>query len=296
MRQWEENRKVARFNKNKCIPYLFIAPNMILFFTFMIIPIFFTFYISLTKWSLISEPTFVGFANYLKLFSDGQFLISMVNTFYYTLATVPTSMALGLLGALLLNRKIPFRGLLRGTFYVPAVVSLVAAGLIWQWILSTDYGILNYFLSVIGIGPQKWLTSNALSIPSVIMATIWIRAGYCMVIYLAGMQGIFNEYYEAADIDGAGDFKKFLYITWPLLRSTTIFLTVVSIIYGFMAFDLFYTMTGGGPGFSSTVMVHYIYKQAFNVGEMGYASTLGVVLFLIILLLTLFQLKGENQS
>lgn len=295
MWQLEKDEGTKKFNKNKCIPYLFIAPNMILFLTFMIIPILFTFYISLTKWSLISEPKFIGYANYIKLFSDEQFVISMINTFYYTLATVPTSMGLGLLGALLLDRKIPLRGLLRGTFYLPAVVSLVATGLVWQWILSTDYGILNYFLGLVGIEPQKWLTSNALSIPSVIMATIWVRAGYCMVIYLAGIQGISSEYYEAADIDGAGDFKKFRYVTWPLLRSTTIFLIVISIIYGFMAFDLFYTMTGGGPGFSSTVIVHYIYKQAFNVGEMGYASALGVVLFLIILLLTMLQLKGEKR-
>lgn len=295
MWQMEKDEGTKKFNKNKCIPYLFIAPNMILFLTFMIIPILFTFYISLTKWSLISEPKFIGYANYIKLFSDEQFVISMINTFYYTLATVPTSMGLGLLGALLLDRKIPLRGLLRGTFYLPAVVSLVATGLVWQWILSTDYGILNYFLGLVGIEPQKWLTSNALSIPSVIMATIWVRAGYCMVIYLAGIQGISSEYYEAADIDGAGDFKKFRYVTWPLLRSTTIFLIVISIIYGFMAFDLFYTMTGGGPGFSSTVIVHYIYKQAFNVGEMGYASALGVVLFLIILLLTMLQLKGEKR-
>jgi ABC-type sugar transport system permease subunit len=281
-------------NLNKFIPYIFIAPNMLLFLTFMIIPIFFTFYISLTRWSLIGSPRFIGLGNYVKLFSDSQFRIAMLNTFIYTIATVPTSVGLGLLGSLLLNRKIPLRGILRGVFYIPTVVSLVAAGLIWQWILSTDYGVLNYLLGIVGIGPQKWLTSNALALPSVIIATVWVRVGYCMVIYLAGLQGISQEYYEAAEIDGAGDLKKFIYVTWPLLKSTTVFLFVISIIYGFMAFDLFYIMTGGGPGFSSTVMVHYIYKQAFNVGEMGYASAGGVVLFLIILLLTLLQLKGDD--
>ncbi len=288
--------KTSKFNRNKLTPYLFIAPNMILFTTFMIIPIIFTFCISFTKWSLIGTAEYIGISNYIKLLSDKQFLIAMLNTLYYTIATVPTSLGLGLAGAMLLNRDIPLRGMLRGIFYIPTVVSLVAAGLIWQWILSTDYGVVNYILGLVGIGPQQWLTSNALAMPSVILATLWIRGGYCMVIYLAGMQGISEEYYEAAEIDGAGDFKKFLYVTWPLLKSTTVFLTVISIIYGFMGFDLFYTMTGGGPGFSSTVMVHYIYKQAFNVGEMGYASAGGVVLFLIILILTLIQMKGEKQQ
>ncbi|MHB8064732.1 MAG: carbohydrate ABC transporter permease [Ruminiclostridium sp.] len=289
-------KKKTKFNKNKLLPYLFIAPNMLLFLTFMIIPIIFTFCMSFTKWSLIGTPEFNGIDNYIKLLSDKQFLTSMLNTVYYTVATVPTTLGLGLIGAMLLNRKMPLRGALRGVFYIPTVVSLVATGLIWQWILSTDYGILNYFLELIGIGPQQWLSSNALSMPSVILATIWVRVGYCMVIYLGGLQGISQDYYEAAEIDGAGDLKKFRYITWPLLKSTTVFLTVISIIYGFMGFDLFFTMTGGGPGFSSTVMVHYIYKQAFNVGEMGYASAGGVVLFLIILVLTMLQMKGDKQQ
>jgi len=288
-------KKTTKFNRNKLLPYFFIAPNMILFLTFMIIPIIFTFCMSFTEWTLIGTPKFNGISNYVKLLSDKQFLTSMLNTVYYTVATVPTAMGLGLIGAILLNRKMPLRGALRGLFYIPTVVSLVATGLIWQWILSTDYGVLNYFLELIGIGAQQWLTSNVLSMPSVIIATVWVRCGYCMVIYLGGLQGISQEYYEAAEIDGAGDLKKFRYITWPLLRSTTVFLTVISIIYGFMGFDLFYTMTGGGPGFSSTVMVHNIYKQAFQVGEMGYASAGGVVLFLMILLLTLLQMKGDKQ-
>ncbi len=283
-------------NRNKYLPYLFIAPNMILFLTFMIIPIIFTFCMSFTKWTLIGTPEFNGISNYVKLLSDKQFLAAMLNTVYYTLATVPATLALGLIGALALNRNMPLRGALRGIFYIPTVVSLVATGLIWQWILSTDYGVLNYVLEAVGIGEQQWLTSNALSMPSVILATIWVRCGYCMVIYLGGLQGISQDYYEAAEIDGAGDMKKFKYITWPLLKSTTVFLTVMSIIYGFMGFDLFYTMTGGGPGFSSTVMVHYIYKQAFQVGEMGYASAGGVVLFLIIFILTLLQMKGDDQQ
>lgn len=286
----------TRLNRNKFLPYLFIAPNMLLFLTFMIIPIIFTFTMSFTKWTLIGTPEFNGISNYVKLLSDKQFLAAMLNTVYYTLATVPTTLALGLIGAIALNRNMPLRGALRGIFYIPTVVSLVATGLIWQWILSTDYGVLNYVLEAVGIGEQQWLTSNALSMPSVILATIWVRCGYCMVIYLGGLQGISQDYYEAAEIDGAGDLKKFKYITWPLLRSTTVFLTVMSIIYGFMGFDLFYTMTGGGPGFSSTVMVHYIYKQAFQVGEMGYASAGGVVLFLIIFILTLLQMKGDDQQ
>lgn len=286
----------TRLNRNKFLPYLFIAPNMLLFLTFMIIPIIFTFTMSFTKWTLIGTPEFNGISNYVKLLSDKQFLAAMLNTVYYTLATVPTTLALGLIGAIALNRNMPLRGALRGIFYIPTVVSLVATGLIWQWILSTDYGVLNYVLEAVGIGEQQWLTSNALSMPSVILATIWVRCGYCMVIYLGGLQGISQDYYEAAEIDGAGDMKKFKYITWPLLRSTTVFLTVMSIIYGFMGFDLFYTMTGGGPGFSSTVMVHYIYKQAFQVGEMGYASAGGVILFLIIFILTLLQMKGDDQQ
>ena len=289
-----QSAKTARTRFN-LTPYLFLAPNLILFLTFMFIPIGYAFYISLTQWSLIGSPHWVGLANFVRLLGEREFWISMWNTLYYTVTTVPASMFLGLLGAILLNRRIPCKGLLRGSFFAPAVTSLVAAGLIWQWIFSTDYGIINYLLTCIGLKPQPWLTSNALAMPSVIVATLWIRSGYCMVIYLAGLQGIPKEYYEAAEIDGAGKFSQFKYITWPLLSSTTTFLLVICVIYGFMAFDLLYVMTGGGPGFSTTVMVHYIYQQAFSVGEMGYATAAAVILFLLIFSLTMFHLREDRS-
>jgi multiple sugar transport system permease protein/alpha-1,4-digalacturonate transport system permease protein len=288
--QWYQKRSI------KIAPYLFIAPNMILFLTFMIIPIFFTFCISFFDWEILGGSQFKGFGNYAEMFADDVFWISLWNTVYYTIGTVPLSMVLGLAGAILLNRKIPLRAFFRGVFFAPVVVSLVATGLIWAWLYNPNFGLFNHLLAMAGIEPIGWLTSKTMAMPAVIITTLWVRIGYCLVIYLAGLQAIPESLYEAAVIDGANSWKKFWYVTLPMLKPTTVFVLVISVIYGFMVFDLVYTMTNGGPGHATTVLVQYIYRKAFVEGDMGYASALGTFLFIIMMIFTLVQLKLGREK
>jgi len=291
MKNWYKKNSIA------IAPYLFIAPNILLFLVFMIIPIIFTFYISFHEWGILGAPEFIGFQNFVKLSSDKVFWTSLGNTVYYTAATVPLSAAFGLLGAILLNRKIPLRPIFRTIFFAPVVVSMTAAGLIWTWMFNPHYGLFNEILSYFGIGSVDWLTSTTWAMPAIIITTLWLRIGYCLVIYLAGLQAVPDSLYEAADMDGANDWQKFWRITLPIIKPTTVFIIVMEVIHGFMVFDLIYTMTNGGPGFSTTVIVQYIYQKAFVEGDMGYASAIGTVFFLIIMVLTAIQLRiGRDDS
>jgi multiple sugar transport system permease protein len=283
-------------NQRLLIPYIFIAPNVVVFAVFMFVPILFAFYISLNEWTLIGTPTFVGLGNYLDMLEDSEFLRAFYNTGVYTLGTVPTSIALGLVVALGLNLKLPGRTLLRSIFFVPVIISLVAVALIASWIFNDNYGIINAALSAVGIGDVPWLSSARWAMISLIIATLWIRLGFNMVIYLAALQSIPTELYDAARVDGASGWRRFRHITWPLLGPTTFLLVIINIIYSLHVFDLIYVMTGGGPGFSTTVLVQYIYQMAFTEGQMGYASAIGVVLYLLLLIFTVFQWRVTRQS
>ena len=283
-------------NQRLLIPYIFIAPNVVVFAVFMFVPILLAFYISLNEWTLIGTPTFVGLGNYLDILEDSEFLRAFYNTGVYTLGTVPTSIALGLVVALGLNRKVPGRTLLRSIFFVPVIISLVAVALIASWIFNDNYGIINAALSAVGIGDVPWLSSARWAMISLIIATLWIRLGFNMVIYLAALQSIPTELYDAARVDGASGWRSFRHITWPLLGPTTFLLVIINIIYSLHVFDLIYVMTGGGPGFSTTVLVQYIYQMAFTEGQMGYASAIGVVLYLLLLIFTVFQWRVTRQS
>ena len=283
-------------NQRLLIPYIFIAPNVVVFAVFMFVPILFAFYISLNEWTLIGYPTFVGLGNYLDMLEDSEFLRAFYNTGVYTLGTVPTSIALGLVVALGLNRKLPGRTLLRSIFFVPVIISLVAVALIASWIFNDNYGIINAALSAVGMGDVPWLSSARWAMISLIIATLWIRLGFNMVIYLAALQSIPTELYDAARVDGASGWRRFRHITWPLLGPTTFLLGIINIIYSLHVFDLIYVMTGGGPGFSTTVLVQYIYQMAFTEGQLGYASAIGVVLYLLLLVFTVFQWRVTRQS
>ncbi|TCJ18064.1 sugar ABC transporter permease [Rubrobacter taiwanensis] len=283
-------------HQRRLIPYLFITPNMIVFAAFMFIPILYAFYISFHDWSLIGTSQFIGLGNYFNMMQDDLFWQVLINTAIYTLGTVPTSMILGLGVAILLNRWIPARGILRSIFFMPVVISGVAVALVASWIFNDHYGIINNTLRQMGSDPIPWLSSPTWAMPSLIIATLWTRIGFCMVIYLAGLQSIPSSYYDAAQVDGASSWKQFRYITWPLLGPTTFFLLIINVIYSFHVFDLIYVMTGGGPGFSTTVIVQYIYQAAFQTGQMGYAAAMGVVLYFIILAFTAIQWRISRQG
>jgi len=288
--KWYEKKHI------KLVPYLFIAPNMLLFFTFMIIPILFTFYISFHEWGLFGKPIFTGIENYTRMFRDKVFWTSLGNTVYYTAGTVPLSAALGLIGALMLNQKVPMRAFFRTIFFAPVVVSLVAAGLIWSWMFNPNYGLFNEILGHFGVSGVDWLSSSTWAMPAVILTTLWVRIGYCLVIYLAGLQAVPESLYEAADMDGANGWQKFWRVTLPMLKPTTTFILVMEVIHGFMVFDLIYTMTNGGPGYSTTVIVQYIYQKAFTEGEMGYASAIGTFFFFVVMIMTMVQMRIGREK
>lgn len=283
-------------NQKRLVPYIFIAPNMIVFTVFVFVPILFAFYISFNEWSLIGTPQFVGLGNYAEMLGDGQFWRALYNTLVYTVGTVPGSIALGLLVAIGLNRKMPGLALLRSLFFVPVIISLVAVALIASWMFNDNYGVINAALEALGFEGVPWLSSPVWAMPSLIITTLWIRIGFCMVIYLAALQSIPVELYQAAQVDGATAWRQFRHITWPLLGPTTFLLLILNVIYSLHVFDLIYVMTGGGPGSSTSVLVQYIYQMAFQESQMGYASAVGVVLYLMLLVFTVFQWRMTRQG
>ncbi|WP_262272676.1 carbohydrate ABC transporter permease [Microvirga yunnanensis] len=285
-----------RSKRSRLTPYLFIAPNLLLFSVFIFFPLLYAAYISVHQWSLIDVPEFTGTHNYTRLLSDFQFWQALKNTVIYSAATVPTTLIFGLFLAIGLNRQLAARTLLRSVYFLPVVVSSVATALIAAWLFNDNYGVVNAVLKQAGAGPVAWLSTPQWALPSIILTTLWVRIGFCMVVYLAALQSISPSYYEAAVIDGASRPQQFLYVTWPLLRPTTFLLLILNVIYSFQVFDLIYVMTGGGPGFSTTMIVQYIYRAAFANSEMGYASAMGMFLFVLILLFTLVQWRINRRT
>lgn len=270
-------------------PWLFIAPSLVLFAFFAFAPILVAVVLSFEDVQVLGGGTWVGTENYQTMFTKALFWTSVKNTVVFTLGTVPTSAGLGLLLAILLNRRLPGRGLTRSLYFLPMVVSGVAVSLVMTWIFNEDNGIVNAFLHEVGLPRISWFSSPRWAMTTVILAVVWGRIGFCMVTYLAALQGINPSLLEAAEIDGAGAWRRFTQVVWPLLSPTTYMLIVLNVVFSLQAFDVIYVMTGGGPGFSTTVLVQYIFRSAFTDGTMGYASAVGVVLVIALLLLTLLR-------
>ena len=271
--------------------WLFVIPHIAGLFIFTIGAILASGYLSLTEWDLFGAPRWVGLDNYRRLAEDEIFWKALWNTVYYTGLRVPFSLLFSLIVALLMNLKI--RGILwwRVVYFVPAISSSVAIALVWRWIYSKDFGILNAFLAWFGVAPLSWLISETLAMPAVIVMSVWWSVGTNMVIYLAALQGVPGQLYEAAELDGAGAWGKFRHVTFPMITPTTFFLLVLGTIGSLQIFDIFYVMTQGGPNFATTSLVMYIFQNAFEYLEMGYASAVAWVLFFIILALSLVQLR-----
>ena len=269
--------------------FILLMPNFIVFLMFVLIPLVASFFFSFTEWDLMTPMQWVGFANYIELFKDETFLKSLWNTIYFTLGTVPVGVIISLFLAIALNQRIKGIKIFRAAYFLPVIASFVAAALVWSWIYNPEFGLLNYFLSIIGIKGPSWLNSLNWAMPSIILTTIWKGLGFNMLLFLAGLQGIPESYYEAADIDGAKWFGKFLHVTVPLLSNTTLFVVIISIINSFQGFDLVYMMTYGGPARSTSVLVFYLYQNAFKYFRMGYASAIAYVLFFLILFFALIQ-------
>lgn len=283
--------------RNNLVGYSFILPNFVGYFIFIFIPVIFSFVLSVMKWDGSDAPMqFVGFQNFVKLAGDSTFRISVFNTVYYAVFTVPLTMVAALLIAVMLNSKIKGIIVYRTAFFFPYVASLVAVGAVWNMLFQPEFGPVNEFLKFIGIAnPPKWCASTDWAMVVIIIVSVWKYMGYYMVVYLAALQGISQDLYEAASIDGAAGFKKFRYITLPMLKPTTFFVTIMLTIQCFKVFDLIYVMTGGGPGRATNVLVNHIYNAAFVDFKFGYASASAIVLFAIVLIVTLIQFRGEKK-
>lgn len=277
--------------KATLIPYGFLLPSLMLLAVFALYPIGFAFYMSFQRWRILGDAEFVGLANYFSVLQSDQFLVAFRNTFLYSIITVPAGVVLALGSALLLNQPLRGRGFFRGVIFFPVTISMVVIALIWTWMFSENYGIMNDLLVGLGIEPQAWLADPKTALPVIMLMSVWKGFGYGMVIYLAGLQTIPESLYEAARIDGASARQRFQTVTLPLLNPTTLFVTVISFIGSFQVFDQVYVMTEGGPVYSTTVLVHYIYDLAYVRFQMGKACAAAIVLFFIVLAFTLLQIK-----
>ncbi len=272
--------------------YIFILPWLIGFLVFTLGPIVASLGLSFVNYDIITPPQFIGLNNFTELFSDQLFYTSMWNTLYIVIIAVPLQMISSFLIAVLLNQKV--RGLpgYRTAYYIPSIVPAVASAALWLYVLEPEWGLLNGLLSVFGILGPGWLASEVWSKPAIILLMVWASGG-TMIIFLAGLQNIAKEYYEAAEIDGANAFRKFQYITLPLMTPTIFFNLVMGIIGTFQVFSVVFVLTDGmgGPVNSTLVYLIYIYRNAFNYLRMGYASSMAWVLFVIVLILTLVQFQ-----
>ncbi len=288
-----DNRIVYNKRKTDTLSaILFLSPTLIVFGTFILFPVIFSFYLSFQQWNMFgAEKTFVGIDNYAAILQSPDFWRVFRNTAVYTLGTVPLNMALALVVAYVLNKKIIGKKFLRTAFFTPVITSWIAAAVIWRWVYEPGLGLMNYVLSLVGISPVNWLNDPTAAMFALIIMGVWKTFGFNMVLFSAGLQGIPDHYYEAAEIDGAGKFRRFWNITLPLLSPTTFFILIISIIGSFQVFDAVYILTHGGPLGSTQVMVFYLYEHAFKFFNMGYASAVAYILFAVIFVLTLLQVK-----
>jgi multiple sugar transport system permease protein len=276
--------------------WLFISPIVLGILIFQLYPTLFSFYISFTQWDLISPPKWIGEANYVDLFTTDRFFVkTLSNTATYAFWTVIAGLALGLVFAVLLNQEIRGKYLYRAIYFVPVVAPTVAVALLWQFLYDTNFGVLNGMLRMIGIQGPNWLGNTTWAMRSIIFEAIWASLGFNILVFLAGLQGISQEYYEAAEIDGANGLQKFFFITMPLLSPTTFFLVVTGVIGSFQVFDIPFVMTAGGPANATQMVIMYLYYNAFTVQRMGLASAVAFIVFIVIIFLTFLNFRLSNR-
>jgi multiple sugar transport system permease protein len=275
--------------------YVFIAPYLLAFLLFMVLPALAGLWISLTNWGGLNVPRFIGPANYLEALRSPIFWQTVGNTAYYTVLFVPTVTVFGLLAAIFVHQKFPGYVLARAAFYSPYVMAVTVIGLIWLWLLNANWGMVNYYLGYVHpyFHSHKipWLLESEWAMPSIVIATVWWLVGYQMVILLAGLQDIPDELYEAAKIDGGGPLQNFWSITIPMLRPALTFVLVTNVIGSLRVFGQMFLMTSGGPAGSTATIVLYIYQSAFQTFRLGYSAAISYLLFVGILVLTILQLR-----
>ena len=300
--QYEKKPFISKETKRTLVAYSFIAPNFIGFCVFTLIPIVFAFSLAFLKWDGSNPIEFAGVSNFARLIDDTFFKAALKNTILYCLGTVPLTMIASLALAVVLNQKVLGRGIFRTLSFFPYVASLVAITSVWKMLFHPSKGPINNILfntfKVAAEDLPQWFTGS-LVLVSMILFSVWKYMGYYMVIYLAGLQGISGDLYEAASLDGAGTWQKFRYITWPQLSATTFFVVVMLTINCFKVYDIAIMLAGGGSGeltTSATVLVYYIYQKAFIDWDLGYSSAVAMVLFVLVLTVTIIQFYGQSKK
>ncbi|WP_457101753.1 carbohydrate ABC transporter permease [Microbacterium sp. P5_E9] len=282
--------------RNALIGWSFILPNFIGFALLTLVPIVILFYMSFTNWNVFGKADWVGLANFQRLIGDGSFRISVLNTLYYSAMHIPLTLVISLGLALLLNNKLRGVAFFRTAAFFPYITSIVAIAVVWNLLFSPDYGPINEFLRFIGIqNPPGWLTSTDWAMPAVVIVSTWRDMGYYMILFLAGLQTVPRELHEAARVDGANVWQRFVNVTLPCLRPTMFFVIVMLTINSFKIFDLILVMTNGGPGQATLVMSQFIYRKGFVESQFGYASAAAVVLFFMCIIVTILQFLWNRK-
>ncbi len=273
----------------------FLLPSLAGLLLFSVLPILASLVLTFFDWNLLRPPRFVGWANYQALARDDSFWQALLHTLSFIGGYLPLVVVAGLGLALALDRPLRGRAFFRVSLFAPVVSAWVAVALVWRWIFNPVYGLLNYLLAAIGVSGPQWLFDPSWAMPAIIVTSVWKDMGFLMVMFLAGLQGIPKEYYEAASVDGAGVWRHFWNITLPLLTPTLFFAVVISLINSFQVFDQVWVMTNGGPAGATSVLVEQIVKAAFSFGKMGYAAALSWVLFALVFAVTAVQVVVQKR-
>lgn len=291
-----KNKAKARALFNKILPYLMVAPAMIILATFVIYPIIYMIYLSFFDWNMLSAKTFVGLDNFKNLFADANFIQVLNNTFSYVILTVVGSISIGLAGALYLRENTRINAFLQSVIFVPHVISLVSISFIWLWLMDSNYGLLNYMLELANLNSIQWLESPNNALKSLVLITVWKSAGYNTLMILSAMKGVPDYLYQAASLDKSSKFTTFFKITLPMISPSMFFLILMNLISAFKVFEPIKIITMGGPLNSTNSIVHMIYEYGFNYYKIGYASAIGVVLMGILGLCTIVYFKALDKK
>ncbi len=284
--------KISKFERNKAFyAYLFILIPVIFLIIFWVYPVFVSMSNSFFKWDIVNPREFVGIDNYMKMFSDSKFWSAVKNTVVYAISTIIPTMILSIFLAVALNKKIPVRGFMRSIYFLPWTVAFLAVSLIWKWLYNPSFGLFNLILAKLNIPIVNWLNNPNTALLSLIIVGIWWHIGYDLIIYLAAIQSIDKQLYEASRMDGANNWQQFWNITLPGISQANIFVVIISIINSFQIFDSPYAMTRGGPAGTTETIVLYIYKMAMRNFQFGYACTLSLFLFFLVMIFSIISMR-----
>jgi len=274
---------------------LFLAPSLIPLLMFTLLPMASSLVLSLYRWDLLRPPRWLGMGNFANLLGDPDFHAAALHTSLFILGYLPLVYVGGLVVALSLNQRLPASGIYRSLYFLPVVTSWVVVAFIWKWLLNPQGGVVNFLLSLVHVPGPGWWADPHWALPAIVLTSAWKDLGFVSVILLSGLQGIPKDYYEAAEVDGAGRWSSFWSVTLPLLSPATFFVVVISLINSFQVFDQVWVMTGGGPAGATSVVVEQVVRNAFSYSRVGYASAMSWLLFAVILLVTLGQLRIQRR-